>query len=55
MYKVYNSKIQQDTQIYGWTLALQTFSVLKIDKLYNTKIRRNMDGRWRSKLVVSLK
>ena len=53
--KLTNFTIQQN---YGWMLALQTYSVLQVYKVYNTKIHKLMGGRWRYngyKLVVSLK
>ena len=36
-------------------LALETYSVLKVYKAYNTKIHKSMGGRWRYIRIVSLK
>ena len=42
-------------RIHGWTLALQTSSVLVLHKvLYNADISEFMGGRWGYKLLVSL-
>ena len=39
----------------GWTLALQTYSVLKICNVYHTRIHTFKGGRWRHELAVSMK
>ena len=37
------------------TLAFQTYSVLSVYQVYNTKKHKFVGGRWRYKLIVSLK
>ena len=43
-----------NTKIPGWTLALQTYSVLEVCNV-DEKIQKRKGGRWRYKLAVSLK
>ena len=43
----------KDTTIQRWTLALQTYSVLEICKVYHTKIQKLQGGCWRYKRAVS--
>ena len=38
-----------------WTLAIETYSVLKVYRVYNTKTHKSMGGRWRYVRIVSLK
>ena len=45
----------KDTEIHGWTLALQTYSVLETCKVYSTKIHKFKGGYWCYKLTVSVK
>ena len=45
----------KDTEIHGWTLALQTYSVLETCKVYSTKIHKFKGGYGCYKLTVSVK
>ena len=44
-----------DTHLYGWTLTLQTYSVLKVYKVYSTQIHKFMSGQWRYKHIAWFK
>ena len=45
----------EDAQNQGWTLALHTYSVFKISRVYNTKMPKIKGGNWRYILTASLK